>query len=66
MEATVPQLIEREATTARQEREKQVKILAKSIFRELKTNGFEAREIVSLSTELLSLLSSEIRSDASK
>jgi hypothetical protein len=60
------QLIEREATHARAEREKAVKILAKSIFRELKTNGYEAREIVSLSTELLDLLSNDFKSDSSK
>jgi len=60
------QLIEREATTARAEREKAVKILAKSIFRELKTNGYEPREIVALSTELLDLLSTDFKTDSSK
>lgn len=58
------QLIEKEATQARGERDKAVKILAKSIFRELKTNGYQAREIVALSTEILDLLSTDIRSDA--
>ena len=60
------QVMAKEAGSARAEREKQVKILAKSIFRELKSNGFEAREVVALSTELLSLLSTEIKSDSSK
>jgi hypothetical protein len=60
------QLIEREANTARVEREKAVKILAKSIFRELKTNGYEPREIVALSTELLDLLSGDFKTDSSK
>jgi hypothetical protein len=60
------QLIEPEANTARAEREKAVKILAKSIFRELKSNGYQPREIVALSTELLGLLSTEIKSDSSK
>jgi hypothetical protein len=60
------QLIEREVTTARAEREKAVKILAKSIFRELKTNGYEPREIVALSTELLDLLSTDFKTDSSK
>jgi hypothetical protein len=41
--------------------EKSVKILAKSLFRELRTNGFDDRQIVALSTELLSLLTVEIR-----
>ena len=60
------QVMAKEAGSARAEREKQVKILAKSIFRELKSNGFEAREVVALSTELLSLLSTEIKSDSAK
>jgi hypothetical protein len=62
------QLIEREALdrTHRGERDKALKILAKSIFRELKTNGYSAREIVSLSTELLSLITTEIKPDPQK
>ena len=59
------QLIERDAAL-RSEKDKAVKILAKSIFRELKSNGYEAREIVALSTELLDLLSTEFKSDAAK
>jgi len=55
----------REAT-ARGEREKALKILAKSIFRELRSNGYQPREIVALSTELLELVTSEIRPDSSK
>ncbi len=65
----MPQLMIREAldgTSARGEREKALKILAKSIFRELKNNGYEAREIVALSTELLDLVTNEIRPDSSK
>jgi hypothetical protein len=58
---TMAQLIERDAARARGERQKAVKILAKSIFRELKTNGYGAKEIVALSTELLSLLTEEIK-----
>ena len=61
------QLIERDSAGARRaEKEKAVKIIAKSIFRELKSNGYEAREIVALSTELLELLSTEIKSDSTK
>jgi hypothetical protein len=45
-------------------REKAVKILAKSIYRELKSNGYEAREIVALSTELLGLLTTEIKPES--
>ena len=63
------QLIEREAlnrTAPRNEREKALKILAKSIFRELRGNGYDAREIVALSTELLSLITTDIKPDHSK
>ena len=63
------QLIEREAlerTQARSEREKALKILAKSIFRELRSQGYDAREIVSLSTELLSLITTDIKPDPAK
>jgi hypothetical protein len=63
------QLIERELvekTQARGEREKALKILAKSIFRELRTQGYEAREIVSLSTELLSLITTDIKPPITK
>ncbi len=52
------------ATTPRAEHEKALKILAKSIFRELRANGYEPRELVALSTELLELVTSEIRPDS--
>jgi hypothetical protein len=62
------QLIEREVLekAPRVEREKALKILAKSIFRELRTQGYDAREIVSLSTELLSLITTDIKPTESK
>jgi hypothetical protein len=63
------QLIDREAlhqTQTRGEHEKALKILAKSIFRELRANGYEAREVVALSTELISLVTSEIKEPESK
>jgi hypothetical protein len=52
-------------SSPRSERDKAVKILAKSIFRELKSNGYDAREVVALSTELLGLLATEIKPDSS-
>ncbi|HEX2573630.1 MAG TPA: hypothetical protein VH877_29035 [Polyangia bacterium] len=59
------QLIEREAISQLpQEREKAVKILAKSLFRELKTNGYDNRQILALSSELLGLVTTEIRPSA--
>ena len=45
------------------ERDKAIKILAKSIFRELKMNGYETRQIVALYSELLGLVTSNIKSD---
>jgi hypothetical protein len=60
------QLMMREAldgTPPRAEREKALKILAKSIFRELRGQGYEARELVALSTELLDLVTGDLRPD---
>ncbi len=42
---------------------KALKILAKSIFKELRQNGYTRGEIVAFSTELLSLVTDEIKSD---
>ena len=62
------QLIQRDLVekTPRVEREKALKILAKSIFRELRTQGYDAREVVALSTELLSLITTDIKPQESK
>jgi hypothetical protein len=43
--------------------EKSVKILAKSLYRELRSNGYDDRQIVALSTELISLLTTEMKED---
>ena len=42
--------------------EKSVKILARSLFRELRTNGYDNKQIVALSTELISLLTTDMSS----
>jgi hypothetical protein len=36
-------------------------ILAKSIYRELQGNGFQAKDVISLAGELLSLVASDVR-----
>jgi hypothetical protein len=36
-------------------------ILAKTIYRELRGNGFEARDVISLAGELLSLVATDVR-----
>lgn len=38
-----------------------LRILAKSVFRELKTSGYSRSDIVAFATEMLSLVSSDIR-----
>lgn len=39
-------------------------ILAKSIYRELRCNGFQAKDVISLAGELLSLVASDVRTGA--
>jgi hypothetical protein len=46
------------------EREKALKILAKSIFKELRSQGYESRQIVSLATELIAQVTTDIASDS--
>ena len=46
--------------------DRSVKILAKSLFRELRTNGYDDRQIVALSTELIGLLTVDIRDDETR
>jgi hypothetical protein len=40
-----------------------LRILAKSVFRELKTSGYGRSDIVAFATEMLSLVSSDLRED---
>ena len=46
-----------------QEREKALKILGRSIYKELKSQGYEAKQIVSLATELISQVTSDLAHD---
>ena len=59
------QLIERDQASElpRSERDKAVKIVAKSIFRELKGSGYDARQLVALATELISLVTAEMNEE---
>lgn len=41
-----------------------VHILAKSIYRELRTSGFSEQDVLALTGELLSLITSDVRSQA--
>jgi hypothetical protein len=47
------------------ERQKQVRILAKSIYRELASQGFDERQIVALATELISEVTQRMASESS-
>lgn len=42
-----------------------LRILAKSVFRELKSSGYTRSDIVAFATEMLSLVSSDLRDDSS-
>jgi hypothetical protein len=58
------QLIEQDvAANHPRERDKSVKIVAKSIYRELKSNSYDQRQIVALATELISLVTAEMNGD---
>ncbi len=41
---------------------KGTRILAKSLFKELRTNGYSANQILSLSTELIDLVTQDLKS----
>lgn len=41
-----------------------LRILAKSVYRELKTTGYQRNDMVAFTNELLDLVAGEIRSDA--
>ncbi len=44
-------------------RERALRILSKSIYRELRQNGYEPKQIVTLATELVGLVTLDIRED---
>jgi len=46
--------------TADPNREKALQILSKSIYRELRENGYEPKQIVALATEIVSLVTTDI------
>ena len=48
------------ARPGRAEQEKALKILAKSIFKELKAQGYDSRQVVSLATELIAQVTSDL------
>jgi hypothetical protein len=44
-------------------REKALQILSKSIYKDLRQNGYEPRQIVALASEIISLVTSDIKDD---
>jgi hypothetical protein len=57
---TMPQLLERNPSPSGGG-ERAVRILAKTLFRQLRESGFDNRDILSLSTELVGLITSDLR-----
>ena len=60
--AAVPQASS--PATTMPNREKALKILSKSLYKEMRENGYEPKQIVALATELISLVTSDIKEDA--
>jgi hypothetical protein len=52
------------ASSAVPNRDKALKILSKSIYKEMRQNGYEPKQIVALATELISLVTSDIKEDS--
>ncbi len=52
--------------TERENRNRAVRILAKSIYRDLEAQGFDEKQIVALATELISEVTSKIAKDQVK
>jgi hypothetical protein len=52
-----------DAVSAIPNREKALKILSKSIYKELRQNGYQPKQIVALATELITLVTSDIKDD---
>ena len=44
-------------------RERALKILSKSLYRELRQNGYEPKQIVALATEIVALVTSDMNED---
>ncbi len=44
-------------------REKALRILSKSIYKDLRQNGYEPRQIVALASEIISLVTSDLKDD---
>lgn len=54
-------LVPPEQARARVDRDKAIRILARSIYRELRQNGYASTDVVALSSELLNQLTSDLK-----
>jgi len=54
------------ASTNPQQGPRALRILAKSVFRELKSSGYSRSDIVAFATEMLSLVSSDLREETAE
>ena len=60
----MPQALATRATApAVPNRERALKILSKSLYRELRQNGYEPKQIVALATEIVALVTSDMKED---
>jgi hypothetical protein len=62
--ANSPAAIDPATPSAIPNREKALKILSKSIYKEMRQNGYEPKQIVALATELISLVTTDIKEDS--
>ena len=53
-------LATKESNTSVNNQQKALKILAKSVYKELRQNGYEPKQIVALASEIISLVTSDI------
>lgn len=51
-------------TTTSSAQQRALKILAKSVYRELKSSGYARTDMIAFTTELLDLVTSEMKQDA--
>jgi hypothetical protein len=57
-------LATRDPAPAVPNRERALKILSKSLYRELRQNGYEPKQIVALATEIIGLVTSDMKDDS--
>ncbi len=51
-------------TSTKEQNPRKVSIFAKTLYKELKVQGFGARDVISLAGELLGMVTSEVRTQA--